>query len=257
MLAAYLLDKRFERNCLTRDGITLASGAIIEVALKSGCLMSTISRSLPEELERYIGQAGSFSSPAPENLSAAEWWHQQPNATVLKTVALRLATLKSSSANTERIFSVLKLVQSPVRNRFALDTLQKMAKIKICMKDAIDIDDFDVLAPEDIFVDDDDELANITERAAPPTRLTSYNEYARSVYNKLKKLVKRPPATITPRSTRVECLDSAELRENHDKFCQLIDFAIVNEPEPQHSVAEEPSSESKDSILKKIRGILT
>lgn len=250
MIAAYILDKRFNMNYVKIEGLDLAFNVILNVAAKSGFTWTTIEKNLVEEFKKYKDQEGTYSAPADEKTTAAEWWKSQPNIGILKTVAMRLAMLKSSSANTERTFSMIKLIQSPTRTRFALDTLELMAKIKISMQDQEEFDCLDFLTRETAFIDDD-----IADEAIIKTG-TKYKEYTKSVFDRIKKLISTPRADPSPNSNRAECLGDARLRESYEKINDTLDFNLLREPRARQTNAEDISNVDKSMILKKFRAAL-
>lgn len=134
MLAAYYLDRRFKMNYITREGRIFIGKAILKIASKCGCSKDEISLQLPSELDSYRDQAPTFRLPVKSGQPAYDWWSNLANQrSCLKLCALRLATLKSSSANMERIFSVLKFVQGNNRARYHNSTLTSIARVKMSM----------------------------------------------------------------------------------------------------------------------------
>lgn len=185
---------------------------------------------------------------------------------ILRTLALRCANLRSSSANTERIFSIIKLIQGPCRARFSIATIEHIARIKVSIFDNKDIELFGILAEDVKIVDEDED----DDRSAASAKLTKrrrikLSKLARMARNATQKLLDRAnPRTsqrrgsITPRIK--QDMLPANLRDHYNKFNDLIDFSIINEA-PVLDLEEDPiestvlvSAEDRyGNILKKFK----
>lgn len=107
LLAAYFLDRTNKMDYVTDEGSELAFQAIVRTAKASGFGSSLCKDALAEELYNFCNQQGSYGSPINhEDETAEEWWLRQPDRAQLKRVALRLTTLKSSSANVESFLNI-------------------------------------------------------------------------------------------------------------------------------------------------------
>lgn len=131
MIAAYFLDRRNIANYVTRRGVFATLKVLYDLALSMGYLHATLQRTLPAELYSFWKREGTFARKIEQEQSARDWWLKQPDAGVLKGLALRIVSLRSSSANIERLFSTMKSIQVPNRHRFALTTMTRMARTRI------------------------------------------------------------------------------------------------------------------------------
>ena len=81
----------------------------------------------------YCRQEGPLSKSQSPETKATDWWKAQAGTGILRRVSLRLANLKSSSANTERVFSLMRLIQAPTRTNFSHTTFTNLAKSKVAL----------------------------------------------------------------------------------------------------------------------------
>lgn len=131
MLSAYFLDKRNNRNYVTDEGAKLVLKTLYDLGRAMDFTVDQVGGSLGYELKAYYLESGSYSRKADPNETAEEWWRGQPDIGILKTLALRVVSLRSSSANIERLFSVMKTIQAPNRLRLSLSSLTNIARAKI------------------------------------------------------------------------------------------------------------------------------
>lgn len=154
MIVAYALDIRHSMNYLTGYRCGLAIRGPTHLAQRTGFLNQVLKTQLSDEFKQFERKSKSFSCDFEETESASNWWSEQRGLTVLRTLGLRLANLKSSSANIERIFSILKIIQGPVRTRFSIDTLQHLVRVKVSMLDSNDIEMYGILEKDKLVTDD-------------------------------------------------------------------------------------------------------
>lgn len=131
MVTAYFLDKRNKMNYITKQGGVIVLQTLFNLARGMGYSCEQISQTLGAELHSYWSQEGSYRRNADRGESAENWWRNQPDIGILKALALRIVSLRSSSANIERVFSATKSIQSPNRHRFSLATLTSIARARV------------------------------------------------------------------------------------------------------------------------------
>lgn len=83
------------------------------------------------EFSKYCAQKGGLSRDQPKDMSASTWWSGVSTCPGLRQVAMRIARLRSSSANIERTFSKLKWFQGDRRGNLSIETLTHLGRIKI------------------------------------------------------------------------------------------------------------------------------
>lgn len=140
MIAAYFLDKRNLMNYVTQCGCVLVLETLYNLARNMGYTIQQIGLSLDQELQAYINQDGSFSQKTSPDEAAEVWWQRQPDVGILKSLALRVVSLRSSSANVERLFSTMKVIQGTNRHRLALETFTRVARARISNRWSEDLD---------------------------------------------------------------------------------------------------------------------
>lgn len=285
MIAAYAFERKSKLDFITEDGLELTLRSIYGTAIKSGYPYKTIQSLLVDEFNQYKSLSGPFAREQDEGQSSFDWWREHRDLGIIRKVGMRSSSLKSSSANVERVFSILKLIQGPVRTRFSLYTLENIARVKVSM---IENDDLELMS---IFTDSklSDEYIDLEVGAQASSRGPN-----KSVVQRMRsaagKLLKRTIASSSSsqesdssiigfqqgdssasgsqrrdgsvnsqrtnrnRSPQVDLLPS-RLRDNYLKFIKLIDFNIINQPSgivPGDSSSED---DSFSSILGKYRGL--
>jgi len=169
-IAAYLMDRRFHRAYLTEDAIDLALGSIIRVAKTSKITPGMIEAALIPEFNSYLNKGGTYSKAPRDNDTAWGYWSRKHPASPLRSVAMRLACLKSSSANIERAFSTLKFIQGPVKTNYSVSTMRDIARIKININSDILID-----AEDEEYQSESDEEALLETTSSVSTACSSQN----------------------------------------------------------------------------------
>lgn len=129
LLAAYATDRRFNVDFLTKSGLAKVMVGLMFVANKDGYQRERVISELGDDYNRFTSQLDEFGRLPKLGENAAEWWSQAPKTQVLTRVALRLAHLRSSSANIERAFSKLKHLHSLSRFSMSVDTIEKCMAI--------------------------------------------------------------------------------------------------------------------------------
>lgn len=127
-LACYLLDPRFKTRYLTQLAIDMATSAICKIAIKTRIASNEI---LSMQLEKYQLNEIPYSRESKEDESAYDWWIKDDFGGPLKLIAIRLAMLRPSSANIERVFSTLKNIQGQTRNNLHIESLLRIGRAKI------------------------------------------------------------------------------------------------------------------------------
>ncbi|KAJ7666864.1 ribonuclease H-like domain-containing protein [Mycena polygramma] len=86
-------------------------------------------KKLVEDLKAYNQFKSPFSGKAS---NAKEWWEAVPSSqhAAIKTLAIALASIVPHAADVERLFSDLGGIQSPHRNGWLVETMEKMGRIR-------------------------------------------------------------------------------------------------------------------------------
>lgn len=216
-LAAYVLDRRYNLDYITKDGIDLAFGAVILVAIKTDVTREKMEQSLLHEYNNYVLWKGKYGRPARKNETAIDWWSSLRDRGVFEEVAIRIARLRSSSANIERTFSILKLIQGHSRTNFNIETLVNLAKVRVaeddCLHDYLDLSIRNEL----------DEGSSIIDQSFSSSQLSTICESSFCSQS----LSPEDEDDPTTRS-HLGALRSRDSRELYRKLSQYIDFNRVN-----------------------------
>ena len=135
LVAAYALDPKNKLEYLTEAAEDLALTTINKVAANCGFSLSTIDRLIAPEFETYVIDERSRGKQC-LNHTAEKWWRQKRDSGSLKFTAIRLANLRSSSANIERTFSTLRYIQGYNRLSLFLKTFVDIARVKASLQQA-------------------------------------------------------------------------------------------------------------------------
>lgn len=254
MLTAYCLDKHHKLNYLTATAHELIFETLVKLALRGGIPKSTITTVLIDEYEKFKNQEGLFARPIEVDEPALTWWKNTSNLGIMRNIAVRVASLKSSSANTERIFSILKLIQGTTRNRFTIETLESVARAKLSMIDANDLELFSLVSEEERIFDNEpqDKIPSI-----PKTDIRkgiSLSRLARKLKKLPSKILNIDNQDDASSSSQISKLTDPTTKENLKNFNKYIDFSIINSFEdtlhPEFAIEE---SNSVDDILQTYR----
>lgn len=261
MLACYFLDKKNKMNYITEYGIKMIFKTLAKVANKSGYSLSTISELLPNEFEAFCEQIGDYAKLPRGEENAVEWWSRMADVGILRLVGLRLANLKSSAANCERLFKDIKESQCPNRTNYSLDTLSDLMTIKLSVRQTPDDDD-DL---DDSVEESTSSSSQLTPRPSLSrrhprnlsTRIHTHSEDSQRIENEFES---SQASTLTvfscgsqgrsePQTFR---LPSTEEIEAHSEFFRLIDFKIVRSFKVyQRTNIEELSDSEFESVMSK------
>lgn len=137
IIAAYCLDRRFKMDYLTEVAIERAFLQIRIIARRSGYSSSAL-KLLSRNFVSFCRQEGEYSKIPNEGQSSLDWWQSIPRRGVLKDIGIRLANLKSSSANCERTFSEIKQMQCPNRANYSMETLERMMTVKLSINQELE-----------------------------------------------------------------------------------------------------------------------
>lgn len=129
ILACYATDRRYNVDYLTKTGLAKVMVGLMFVADKEGYQRDRVINELSEDYNKFTSQLDDFGRLPLEGETASAWWSKAPKAQVLTRVALRLAHLRSSSANIERTFSKLKMIHSLSRYSLNVDTIEKCMSV--------------------------------------------------------------------------------------------------------------------------------
>lgn len=258
MLTSYCLDKRNKLNYLTDQALELVFKTLAQLALKSGVRKQTIQGLLIDEYEKYKYGSGLFGKQTEEEQSAAEWWRSLPDLGLLRNLALRISNLKSSSANIERVFSILKFIQSPARTRFSIETLESIARAKLSMVDAADLELFSMLTEEERIFDDENSFTSSRSASSSSIRPAKRGVRLSRLAKKIAKLptkifgLRRSDSASRASASQSDRFKDDAVRENYRSFSIFIDFNIIQRRVNQEECdsTDEDTSSAFDSILR-------
>lgn len=132
LLAAYALDPHKKLLHLTQQASTVGKRFMLATIFDMGG-SDDDGRQLSREYSSYKRIiAGSFGDVG----DVEDWWTDSSFG-VLKKVAIRLWRCQASSANTERLFSSLGQLMTPLRNRLSLKVITDLLAIKIAKRGAV------------------------------------------------------------------------------------------------------------------------
>lgn len=128
-----------KREFITDEGLAHGLEGITDIALAMDMSIDAC-RAMHKEFDMY--KEGAFDPESDIVINnPGKFWRDITAVATLRTVAVRMMNLKSSSANVERLFSTLKNIQSPKRNRLSYELLEKLAKIKVFRASAKSLED--------------------------------------------------------------------------------------------------------------------
>lgn len=130
MIAAYCLDRKNKMDYLTEVAIKKTFLQIRIIAKKSGYSNAAL-KLLSDNFASFCRQENEYSRIHKDGQSSIDWWKSVPRRGILKDIAIRLANLKSSSANCERTFSEIKQAQCPNRSNYSIETLKNLMVVKL------------------------------------------------------------------------------------------------------------------------------
>lgn len=201
LLACYSLDRRNKMDFLTDEGSTFILSILMKIARLCSFTDADISALLIPEFEMFCRQKGVLSSLPDNDESAKSWWSRQPDGK-LKTIALRLANLRASSANTERFLSLAKNFQGDNRTNYSTETLTDLVRSNV------------FLQPEKKTYEDP--VAGGSDAESCMSQMTTQDSAEVHVY----------PILPSPFSDD-DVTD--ENKRSYARFMELIDFSIVHE----------------------------
>lgn len=126
MFAAYMLDPNYKLKYLTPEAIIRGQIRIVQYCIDMD-RDDVQAKLCKHEIEIYKQTVKGITDYVPD---VRIWWSQS-KFTFLKEIALRLLTLVPNSANTERVFSALKQIMSPRRNRLDICSVYDLMTVKI------------------------------------------------------------------------------------------------------------------------------
>jgi len=244
MLAAYFLDRRYSMNYITKKGGAIIIRALVMIAKRMKMGKDVIESILFKEVLDYREGRENFGIPAGAEEKPRDWWNNQPES-FLKHIAMRLANLRSSSANIERTFSILGLIQGERRMNFSMASLTDLARAKISMIESRkDQELYDSIQPED------SERLDTAGWSAPHGSRDIRVDRFRA---RLATRVSGPSDDFGwgswfpgPSPSK---LASDELRGHFEEFSSLIDFAITNDIQPMYVETSEDSNDMASEDL--------
>lgn len=132
LFAAYLLDPNHRLEFLTRESIRPAL-VFIHFLVRSNPEFRVIRQTelasrVTREIEVYIVE---LKALRPGKIDPYMWWKSKSTMPFLGYVGMRLSCCHSSSTNTERVFSALNRIISPLRNRLDMSTVMDMLSIRM------------------------------------------------------------------------------------------------------------------------------
>lgn len=254
-LTAYFLDKSSKRRYLTKEALLKIYETMCDFAKLSEYPNHAIRTNLPNEFKLYCRFESYFSKPIQPNQCARDWWETIPEISIIRNLGSRISRIKSSSANIERVFSMLKLVQSICRTNFNESLLRDIAKAKLFLSG--NFDDWTIDAPEaQVEADADDDVVSV-----------SYAEKRRESSVELAWLDCDDTASLQSQqsvssfrlglSHQINLLPSIKLRNLYQNFSCYINFdhePVIPDPSSQLSAEdEEQSGEFVAELVQKMR----
>lgn len=255
-LAAYFLDRRHKMDFVSERGTAMVFGALMRVGSKmDGITKQDLSSMLAPQFDDFVDQKGSFGRSASVEDDAYSWWMKQPNKGILKSIAIRIVSLRASSANTERLFSSMKLVQAPQRTRFTVDKMARIARVRIannwfCDEDEEAIEEVAaVCAPSEsqqtqsipelrdeaarVFNESLDSFDSISEDLIAPPKRSQRKKTTkkRKIFDGIKSVLFSRVATKYPHH-RVNML-TEDAREGYNEFFEFFDLEKEVDPPTQ------------------------
>lgn len=254
ILTAYFLDRRFMRNFVTDAGIEFIFKTITSLATKSGLSSAATMDILSAEFLDYCEQSGDFNEHQDESKKAVDWWRSRREVPgFLRLIALRLANLKSSSANTERCFSNLKNIQTIKRTQLTIEHMLQIEQIKLSLKSC----------PENEFHNDISEASPRNKRPrldTPETQVIGLNSASQETISlSSQESIRDQPSSLNSSISSIDSdsfyappdeetcsyripedttqLSSVELMCQWGKFKEYIDFNLIKELSPPLVVA--------------------
>lgn len=220
LIGAYYFDRSNSRNFINLSrGIDMANEAAIAVALKIGYEPGFIQSNLSEELNQFFNFAGPFSRIPRDNEDSIDWWSSL-RGDCLKPIGCRFARLKSSSTNTERMFSILNSVKEPGRCRISDSNLEHLVRSKLALTEK-------------------KVKANIKLKPA-------IDEFVKDWIGN--------PFDDKPVTADINILDD-EYRDSFEEFVSIFDFTQINRHRVRESLSEvqENTLFDHEQLVKKLR----
>lgn len=237
-LAAYSLDRRNKFDYITEDSHDSIVEAILRLGMNQGISSAELEKSLLPEYTKFVKQEGIHSRLQTVTEKASIWWKNQPNFGILRNIPLRFANLKSSTANTERLFSTLKYIQGSHKTNLHISTLENIARCKLAFcQDANCEPSLCEYADEDL------------ESAQP----SKYIRHIATVRN-LTVQIESPANTHMPmlgaelKSYHLSKL-GCDFRERYEEFTLALDFSICNSFKEDFCLNEENDSDESITML--------
>lgn len=209
MLAAYCLERRYNRNYLTAEAEILVFKTLVSIADLSKHSEASIDEFLEPEFDKFCAQEAEYGAKQEEDQLASEWW-QLRSRSILSSVAIRLTSLRSSSAAVERLFSMLKQIQSPNRTNYSLDTLERIGKVKLAVM-CENLAENSLNEEPNLFDSSQPLMASQKRRRVPDSMSLESLKFADEV-----------------NSPKLDLLTALELRNSYFEFRELVDFDIIN-----------------------------
>lgn len=153
-LAAYILDPRYRARYITEHGREVALLTIVKVGQMSDIpydiLESTV---INRDFDNYLDAKSHYGAVG--NKTALQYWKQRSYSGPLASIAIRLSSLKATSANIERAFSSLRYIQGQRRSAISKTTFMHMGRIKLTLQKRSDVEEDPIF---DEFSDEVDEV---------------------------------------------------------------------------------------------------
>jgi len=111
--------------------VDLALRAIIQLARKSKISPVIIETAVIPEFNYHLRKRGRYRMNSDQQETVFIYRLEKKEDGPLKTVALRQASLRSSSANIERTFFKLKVIQSLPKTNLSIETMRDIARIRM------------------------------------------------------------------------------------------------------------------------------
>lgn len=249
ILASYFMDRRFKMDYITVEGCDLVFETVVKVATLTGYSPDSMDEILVNEFTNFTKQRGTLSRIAEPTEKSTEWWEKQEDCGILKRAGVRLGNLRSSSANLERLFSMVKIIQGTNRTRFSLSTLENIARVKLDMAQA-DYQD-DVLSDMNENTDSAD-ISGRESQCSSRSRVSSRGRRALST-----SIVSSPgtPHQISQDTfmCQIEKLDK-KIQDIYIEFISLVDFSVIKTLQQDNiSTVKKAGSEDVQRLVERLR----
>lgn len=220
MLATYVLDRRNKLDFVTPKGLELVLLGLLKLGAKTGMEKEMVKLGLAEDYPLFCSQRGKFGKRIGPSQSSRDWWEKVQGSGVLRILGMRLSNLKSSTANIERTFSIMRLIQGQVRTNLNVKTLEHLTRLKFQKKMEVEDQELisgmiETISPrfQSSIADDSDDEPQIPRKRS---RVHQFVRRVRDTFNF--------SSSVEDQSDKLD----QSIRDFFKSFSTFIDFEIVN-----------------------------